>query len=115
MTNVQLNIFQSSANRDEGIALAIDHADSNPVKWSDSAYEFLKKFLSNHNGPFMVEEIRSYAALMDFPLPPNARAWGGIIVRAAGDGIVERCGYQQTRNVKAHRTPAALWRQIKNV
>lgn len=112
---VQLDIFAAEQARDKGIETALSNADWKEKDWPKKAFEFLKKFLQNHNGPFMVEEVRSYAALLDFPLPPSARAWGGIITKAAKSGIVERCGYQPTKNVKAHSTPAALWRQIKPV
>lgn len=113
--DVQLDIFAAEDQRNKGIEKAVSHADWKEDDWQARAFEFLKEFLGNHNGPFMVEEVRSYAALLDFPLPPSARAWGAVILRAAKEKLVERCGYSQTKNVKAHRTPAALWRQIKPI
>lgn len=113
--DVQLDIFKALEERDKGIEAALSNADWKDTDWPDKAYEFLKCFLRNHNGPFMVEEVRSYAALLDFPLPPSARSWGGIITRAAREGIVQKAGYGTTKNVKAHGTPAALWRQVKPV
>lgn len=108
-----LDIKMARQARNEGMEKAVDHADDVEPGWSSRAYKFLLKFLQNHNGNFMGEEVRSYAALMDFELPPSNRAWGSVIAKAAKEGLIERVGYQQVRNVKAHRTPATLWRQIR--
>jgi hypothetical protein len=110
---LQLDIFESNAARDKGIKKAVDHADDVNENWAEGAYQFLLKFLSIHIGSFMAEEVRSYAALMDFPLPPSARAWGGVIAKAAREGLIEGRGYAPVRNVKAHRTPARVWVQVK--
>jgi hypothetical protein len=111
--DVQLNIFEGNAARDEGIQRAAIHAEAVNPGWNDQAYELLLKFLSVHVGPFMAEEVRSYAAMIDFPLPPHARAWGSVVVRAVKAGIIQRVGYEKVKNKNAHRTPATLWRQIK--
>lgn len=110
---LQLDIFSARMERDKGMDHAVGHANRVLPGWQDKAYKLLLEFLSNHNGTFMVEEVRSYAALTDFPLPPHARAWGAVISRAAKAGIVQRVGYEKTKNIKAHRTPASLWRQAK--
>lgn len=109
---LQFDIFTAQSERDSGIATAVNHANAVTYKWSEAAYTFLKHFLTTTSEPFLVEEVRSYAAELDFPLPPSARAWGGIIARASKEGIVENCGYRKTTNVKAHCTPAALWRAV---
>lgn len=113
MNTVQLDIFQSTVLRNEGIQQAVDHADDFAPDWSVKAYELLKKFLNNHVGPFMAEEVRSYAEMIQFPSPPSQRAWGGIIARAAREGLIEGRGYAPVRNVNAHRTPARVWVQVK--
>lgn len=107
-----LDAIEASQLRDEGIQKAIDHANDVTPDWSKRAYLFLLSFLGTHPGPFMMEEVRSHAALMDFPLPPHARAWGGIIARAAKAGIVERVGIQKVKNIKAHCANAAVWIKV---
>lgn len=110
-------LFDYEAGRqgkNNGINQAVNHANEVSPGWADRAYQFLLKFLANHNGAFMAEEVRSYAALMDFELPPSNRAWGGVIVRAKIAGIIESCGTKQVRNKKAHCANAGLWRQVKN-
>ncbi len=97
-----------------GIDRAVKKADNDSPGWSDRAYKFfVEKFLLNHNGPFMAEDFRAYCAAVDFDLPANARAFGGVFVRAKANGVIIRVGFKNTKNKKAHLTPATLWRQTK--
>jgi hypothetical protein len=112
---IVLDISQGRKLRNLGIEKAVLHAEQETPQWKEKAYDFLvSKFLMNHNGPFMTEEVRSAAALLDFPLPPNARAWGGVILKAVCRGLIERCGIQKVKNKKAHCANAAVWRQVSN-
>jgi hypothetical protein len=43
------------------------------------------------------------------PEPPSLRAWGSVLLTAARRGWIKQVGYIKVENVKAHRTPAALW------
>jgi len=97
--------------RDEGMKLAEDNANRKIPGWSDGAYRVLETFLENHNDTFMTEDVRAFAALIDFELPPNARAWGSVIMRAAKNGLIHKVGFAQVKNKKAHRANAALWAQ----
>ena len=108
---IQLNIIEAIQARDKGIQTAMDSADSKSKDWSKRAYELLTEFLASRREPFMVEDLRSYAALVDFDLPAHARAWGGVIRSAFFNGLVERVGIQNTISVKSHRTPASVWRK----
>jgi hypothetical protein len=110
----QLNLFEKTGQqlRDEGMQKAEDNANQKTPEWSWYAYKFLLSFIRNHN-TFMVEEVRESAKGI-IPEPPSKRAWGGIVVRAAKNGFIERAGYGKVKNPKAHCTPATLWR-VKNV
>jgi hypothetical protein len=110
---IQLNILQAIEEKNKGIDQSINHANEVIDNWSERAYGILLKFLSVHRGTFMAEEVRSYAELMDFPLPPSARSWGSVFVRASKNGLIEGRGYGLVRNIKAHRTPARVWIQVK--
>lgn len=110
---VQLDIFKSSENRDQGIMKAVDHANAVVPNWKDCAHQLLQEFLSVHPGPFMAEDVRAYASQIDFPLPPHARAWGGVIMRAMNAGLIIQEGTGKVKNVKAHRANAAIWREVK--
>lgn len=105
---------QAREQKNIGIDRAVKKADNDSPGWSDRAYKFfVEKFLLIENGPFMAEKFRAYCAAVDFDLPDNARAFGGVIKRAAAAGIIVRVGFQPTKNKKAHLTPATLWRQVK--
>jgi len=109
-----ISIDQSRQNRDEGIRTAVGHADDEIQDWSSKAYIFfIEKYLKNNDGNFKAEDVRSYAALVDFPLPPSARAWGGIMMKARKDGFIDLVGIGPVRNAKAHRANAATWIRIK--
>jgi hypothetical protein len=113
----QLSILDQIAEgerlRDAGIKTALDHANAVSPDWSERALNLVRDFLKYHRGEFMVEDLRSYAAMQDnFPLPTNARSWGGIIKKAEKEGLVRRLDFSATKNPKAHRTPASVW--IKN-
>lgn len=107
----QLDLSQSRKARDKGIEKAKASAEQVCPDWTEKAYELLQRFLSHHNGPFLAEEVRSYAAMEDFPLPPSNRAWGGIMIRAVKSGLIVRQGYGQVSNPKAHACFASVWKK----
>jgi hypothetical protein len=56
-----------------------------------------------------VEDIRKIAEEKFLPSPPDARAWGAVIRRAAKIGIVEKVGVQSKASAICHRGFASLW------
>ena len=100
--------FSGIELRDVGMQKAIDHANDKAEKWSERAYQLLIKFLHTRKR-FMGEDLRSYAAEVDFDLSPHARAWGGIIQRAAKELIIIKIGIGPVKNPKAHLANAAIW------
>ena len=96
--------------RDRGIKVALDNADSTHDKWSDKAYNFLKNYIKSHR-EFMAEDVR-VASEEEVPTPPSKRAWGGIVLRASNAGLIRRIGFSNVKNLKAHRTPATVWRVV---
>ena len=101
-------INDGSQLRDKGIKKALDNADNTHDKWSEKAYKFLIKYIKSQYN-FMTEDVR-IASEKEIPLPPSNRAWGGIILRASRAGLITRVGFSSVKNVKAHRTPATVWR-----
>jgi len=110
MTQPQLDISFAKQARDKGIKRAKDHADSVHDKWSDIAYEFLKEFIRAQRQPFLAEDFRM-AVADSIPQPPHNRAFGGLFMRAAKAGLIERVGYAPVKNWKAHRANASVWRR----
>lgn len=112
MATIQLNMYEGRQNRDAGIAKAVGHAEKNNPGWSNKAYALLKKFLNSHVGSFQAEELRSYAAVEDFELPPSARAWGGIIQKAARERLIKKIDIKPVSNPKANCANAGVWVKI---
>ena len=106
-------INDGSQLRDKGIKQAIDNADDTHDKWSEKAYKFLLDYIKYGEGrdqyEFMTEDVR-VASESAIPKPPSNRAWGGVILRAAKAGLINRVGFSNVKNAKAHRTPATVWR-----
>ena len=94
--------------RDKGIKQAIDNADDTHERWSEKAYKFLTNWIKTQY-EFMTEDVR-LASEKEIPKPPSNRAWGGVILRAAKAGLINRVGFSNVKNAKAHRTPATVWR-----
>lgn len=93
--------------RDEGMARAITHADNVNEKWSDLAYDFLRRYIRTH-AFFMAEDVRE-ASKGTIPEPPHNRAWGGIVRRAATEGLIVGCGIRKVKNPTSHCANAAVW------
>lgn len=94
--------------RDAGMQLAIDHAEIKEPKWAEKAYQYLLGYLK-FNKNFMTEEFRDYALKTGFTMPPHARAWGGVVNRAARESIIIKVDIQAVKNPKAHCANAAVW------
>lgn len=97
---------------ESGAKKAIDHAQLTDLTWAEQALKFLLQYIK-HGNEFMVEELRT-ASIGTVPEPPSKRAWGGIIAKAARLGWVVAVGYRQVSNVKAHATPARVWKHNPN-
>jgi hypothetical protein len=105
----QLEIFEAVAVRDAAIQQASANAERKHPGWNEQAYQFLLDFIKDRSDPFMAEDVREAANRKKFPLPPSERAWGGVFVRAAKEGIIKNNGYAPKKKADAHRTPAILW------
>lgn len=92
----------------EAIQRAVEKADKDCPEWSEQAYTFLKEY-AEINAEFMVEDVRA-ASHGIVPEPKNKKAWGGVIRRAAFEGIVYKGGIRNVKNIKAHLTPAHYWK-----
>lgn len=110
---IQLDIFKAGENRDKGIEQARKHADLVEPGWSERAILLLLDYMAEAGGSFMVEDVRKYAQDKNFLPPPDERAWGHVIRRAAASGYVEAVGFGKTKNKQGHCHPAAIWRQVK--
>lgn len=106
-----INFDQSEAELAtlRGIETAKGRADKMDAKWSDRAYYHAWKYAQNGK-EFMTEDARAALEGKLVPAPENPRAWGGVMRKLAGDGLIERVDYGRVKNVKAHGTPATIWK-----
>ena len=105
-----LNSEKGKRLRDLGIEQSLATAESTHDSWADKAYNYLLDYMLD-NKEFMTEDVR-IASMSSIPIPTNTRAWGGIVVRARRNNLIQRKGYSAVKNPKAHRTPATLWEVI---
>lgn len=116
---MQLNILDAIREgqqlKEQGIKKALDHADVAFPSWTERAYSVLIDYLNdpNSNSKFKAEDIRLWAKLKDkIEDPPSKRAWGGIILRAKYNGLIQSCGITNVVNPKAHRANCTLWQKV---
>jgi hypothetical protein len=97
--------------RDLGIDRATSHAAHDSDGWNDRAAGALCSFLIERCGePFLAEEFVVYAVnRFGLQRPPDARAWGGPIRRAALARRIVKVGYAPANT--SNRSPKALWQE----
>lgn len=94
---------------DDGAQRALDHADIQFGSWSDRAYEFLQRYIEQ-KVPFRVEQVRKAAQDAGLPHAPDARAWGGVLMKAKKAGLLKHMGWVPCDDPNGHSHPVSLWR-----
>jgi len=102
---------QAELLRDEGIQRAVDHADREIESWSDRASDMLLSCARarGKGAEITSESIRNYAEFHDLPPPPDKRAWGAVMLKAARAGVIKKVGYTTANDPKVHCNPVSLW------
>jgi hypothetical protein len=103
---------EAQALRDHGITRAVNHADRVHSNWSDRAFDSLKQFIQTklRKGDVITSEaVRSYAATHGLPTPPDKRAWGAIMLKAARAKLIVKKGWTTATDPKVHCNPVSLW------
>lgn len=75
-----------------------------PDEWKQRAWEWLKGYLEDH-AEFFPDDV--WAAGLE--APPERRAFGPLVQRAARDGWIVKTDRTRPRTL-GHATPAAVWR-----
>ena len=75
-----------------GMERAAAGAERVHPEWLDAAYSYLLWYAERHRifSGWMV--VHSTLGVKAFPQPPNTKAWGSVLARAAKAGILERVG-----------------------
>lgn len=98
--------------RDDGMERAVEHADAVKPKWSDDAFEHLRRFAESLH-TFTSEDVREVAERDGLAVPPDSRAWGGVVIRAVRAGIIVHNGdYRKARAPKVHCSIGSVWRSL---
>ena len=106
MTDTPLLDWTPAERRDDGMQRAVDHADAVVHSWSDRAGELLLEYAAQR-GPWMVEDLREWAYVHGLPSPPDGRAWGAVVQRAARAGSIVRVGWCEAKS--SNLSPKGLW------
>jgi hypothetical protein len=99
---------QAVARRDRGMAKASGHAESVSAHWNDDADRALRVFLRARDGGFLAEDFVAWTRWnRDIVQPPDGRAWGAVLNRAARAGLIRKLGYAPANT--SNRSPKCLW------
>jgi hypothetical protein len=107
--DVQGKLDLSRALRDDGMQRAADHAEAVIPEWKELAYTRLLEFLGYHMGEFFSEDVRAFATGRGLPRPPDNRAWGHVMMRAARAGIIRKLRWDTAKDQKVHCNPVSVW------
>jgi hypothetical protein len=75
----------------EGAQRAMDNADSKTPHWSDQARGFMAEFIKTR-ASFSSEDIWTEAEKAGVPVPPDRRAWGGVINGFERRNLIRKVG-----------------------
>lgn len=106
----QLTIEQAIAERlaREGMDRALEHAESEIPKWGDLALDFIQRYAQKHERFCGWMVVKAASLDPNFPAPPNEKAWGGPIKKAAAKGIIARDG--TGKDPHRHGNMIPVWR-----
>jgi len=95
--------------RDKGIVDSILHAEHSSRGWADRAFTALVLYTADRGErPFTIEEFRAVAQeQMELPPPPDARAFGGVTVRALKLGVIRHAGFRAAAS--SNNSPKSLY------
>lgn len=105
----QISIDFTAARRDAGIQRAADHAEREAPGWGEGAVAFVQWY-ARHNREFLAEDVIESYIRVGLPEPPDGRAWGAVIRRAAKLGAIQKAGYRPARS--SNLSPKVLWRSL---
>lgn len=89
----------------DGMHAAEEAANRSEPCWSEMALDALLE-AGRQLGDFTIEEAR---VICEVESPTDRRAWGGVVNRAAGRGMIIRTGdFRAARS--SHGSPKPVWR-----
>lgn len=110
---IAIDFDAATAERDLGIQRSADRADRVECQWTGQAIGLLRAYLETRPGTFLAETFRAWAHAHGLPLPPDARAFGAVVQRAAHRKapLIRRAGYGPAAS--SHCSPKPLWEDAR--
>lgn len=104
-------IQQAEAARDAGIALSEANANRAKARWSEDAEAAVMSYCQYYRTEFLTETVREWAEFNDLvDVPPNSKAWGGVMRRCAANGIIKKVGFAPSKS--SNLSPKTLWAAV---
>jgi hypothetical protein len=98
--------------RDKGIQMALFSADRKEPGWKEKATLMLVEYLNVIGGrPFKSEDLREWAYKRGLVMPPEERAWGGVIRSAKSEGLIVSVGLTTYDAPNCHKGYTMLWKK----
>jgi hypothetical protein len=102
------DLSQARQERDEGMSLAVERADRAISAWSELAIAWIRLYAQQHRGQqYTGRQIVLASRESGVIQPPNDKAWGSPMQRAARAGVIRRVGTVPDPN--RHCNPVPLW------
>jgi hypothetical protein len=115
ITQLDLDLAEGWHRAEVGAARAADHAERKREDWNKRAMQFLEQFIDELKAEtFLCEDLRIYAYEKNFEAPPDERAWGQIIMKAARRRLIENVGLAHARDKKVHANITTCWKRVSN-
>lgn len=106
MNQIAIDFEAPRAQREIGMACAMEHAERVSPGWKDLAYQFLLDFARNHPS-FISEDVSDASKAAGMEQPPTDRAWGSLYVKAAKSGVIVQSGTGRSR--RRHNSLCPRW------
>ena len=92
--------------RDRGIRRSADHATR---EWLDKAVGYVRLH-AVVTPSFLTEDVRAMAEADGLPAPPDKRAWGAVMRKAAHAELIKADGYAPSKS--SNLSPKVRWRSL---
>jgi hypothetical protein len=101
---------EAAERRDDGVARAHAHAESDAPGWTERALALLVRYAEIHAPEtFLVEDAREYAYACGLTRPSDGRCWGGVTQAARRRKLIVQEGVKPARTSNLSLKPA--WRK----
>ncbi|MGH8443824.1 MAG: hypothetical protein ACREVL_01100 [Solimonas sp.] len=101
----QVDTAEAAARRELGIQRAAEHATHIDPDWLAEAAKFVAAYAETHVD-FLAEDVIA-ASAGKLASPPDGRAWGAVLRRAAAARVIRKIGFHPART--SNLSPKVLW------